>query len=169
MITGDARNVADAVAAELGIDEVFAEVLPEHKDRAVHRAAGAAATASPWSVTASTTHPPSLRPMWASPSAPAPTSPSSRPESSSPRATRGRPRRRSRLSRASYRKMLQNLGWATGYNVVAIPLAAGVLAFAGHHPLPGDRRVLMSLSTIVVAANAQLLRRVDLTPEPLPA
>jgi Cu2+-exporting ATPase len=63
------------------------------------------------------------------------------------------------LSRASYRKMLQNLAWATGYNVVAIPLAAGVLAFAGILLAPAVGALLMSASTVVVALNAQLLRR----------
>jgi Cu2+-exporting ATPase len=67
-----------------------------------------------------------------------------------------------RLSAASYRKMVQNLAWAAGYNVVAIPLAAGALAWAGITLGPEVGAVLMSLSTIVVALNAQLLRRVDL-------
>lgn len=69
------------------------------------------------------------------------------------------------LSRASYRKMIQNLVWATGYNILAVPLAAGVLAFAGFVLSPAAGAVLMSLSTIVVALNAQLLRRIDLSPE----
>jgi P-type Cu2+ transporter len=69
-----------------------------------------------------------------------------------------------RLSRASYRKMLQNLGWATGYNLLAVPLAAGVLAWAGVTLAPAVGAVLMSLSAIVVALNAPLLRRVDLRP-----
>jgi Cu2+-exporting ATPase len=63
------------------------------------------------------------------------------------------------LSRASYRKMVQNLAWATGYNVVALPLAAGVLAPAGVVLAPAVGALLMSASTVVVAANAQLLRR----------
>jgi Cu2+-exporting ATPase len=67
-----------------------------------------------------------------------------------------------RLSRASYRKMLQNLGWATGYNLVAVPVAAGALAWAGITLAPAVGAVLMSLSTIVVALNAQLLRGLDL-------
>jgi Cu2+-exporting ATPase len=67
-----------------------------------------------------------------------------------------------RLSDAGYRKMVQNLVWATGYNVVAIPLAAGALAWAGIVLPPAVGALLMSLSTIVVALNAQLLRRVDL-------
>ncbi len=69
-----------------------------------------------------------------------------------------------RLSRASYRKMVQNLAWAAGYNVVAIPLAAGAMAWAGFTLSPAVGAVLMSLSTIVVALNAQLLRRVELRP-----
>jgi P-type Cu2+ transporter len=69
-----------------------------------------------------------------------------------------------RLSKASYRKMLQNLGWAAGYNLLAVPVAAGVLAWAGVTLAPAVGAVLMSLSTIVVALNAQLLRRVDLRP-----
>ena len=66
------------------------------------------------------------------------------------------------LSRATYRKMLQNLGWAAGYNILAIPLAAGAFAWAGLTLSPAVGAVLMSLSTIVVALNAQLLRRVQL-------
>lgn len=66
------------------------------------------------------------------------------------------------LSRASYRKMVQNLCWAAGYNIVAIPLAAGVLAPWGVLLTPAAGAVLMSLSTIIVAVNAQLLRRVRL-------
>ena len=67
-----------------------------------------------------------------------------------------------RLSQASYRKMLQNLGWATGYNLLAVPLAAG--AGRGRILAPALGAVLMSASTIVVALNAQLLRGVDLRP-----
>jgi len=72
-----------------------------------------------------------------------------------------------RLSQASYRKMVQNLAWATGYNVVAIPLAAGALAWAGVTLAPAVGGILMSVSTVVVALNAQVLRRVDLRPETL--
>jgi Cu2+-exporting ATPase len=70
------------------------------------------------------------------------------------------------LSRASYRKMLQNLGWAFGYNVLAIPLAAGVLAPIGLTLPPAVGALLMSLSTIVVALNALTLRGLDLRPDP---
>jgi Cu2+-exporting ATPase len=66
------------------------------------------------------------------------------------------------LSRASYRKMIQNLAWATGYNVVALPLAAGVLAPWGILLSPAIGALFMSLSTVIVAINAQLLRRVQL-------
>ena len=67
-----------------------------------------------------------------------------------------------RLSQASYRKMRQNLAWAAGYNIVAIPLAAGTLSWAGISLAPAVGAILMSASTIVVALNAQLLRRVNL-------
>lgn len=68
-----------------------------------------------------------------------------------------------KLSRASYNKMIQNLIWASGYNIVALPLAAGILAWAGILLSPAVGALLMSISTIVVAINAQLLRRVDLS------
>jgi Cu2+-exporting ATPase len=66
------------------------------------------------------------------------------------------------LSKATYRKMIQNLAWATGYNAIAIPLAAGVTVGLGFVLSPAIGAVLMSLSTIVVAANAQFLRKLDL-------
>ncbi len=66
------------------------------------------------------------------------------------------------LSKVTYRKMLQNLAWATGYNALAIPLAAGVAAGVGFMLSPATGAVLMSLSTIIVAVNAQLLRRIKL-------
>jgi P-type Cu2+ transporter len=69
-----------------------------------------------------------------------------------------------RLSASSYRKMVQNLAWAAGYIVIAMPLAAGVLAWAGFTLSPAVGAVLMSASTIVVALTAQLLRRVRLSP-----
>src|SRR5262249_23306367 len=70
-----------------------------------------------------------------------------------------------RLSRASYRKMVQNLAWGAGYNLVAIPLAAGVLAPWGVTLSPAVGAILLSASTVVGAANAQLLRRLDLRPD----
>jgi P-type Cu2+ transporter len=68
-----------------------------------------------------------------------------------------------KLSRASYQKMIENLVWASGYNVVALPLVAGVLAKAGILLSPALRSLSRSLSTSIVAINAQLLRRVDLS------
>ena len=62
------------------------------------------------------------------------------------------------FGKATYRKMLQNLGWATGYNIIALPLAAGVLYNAGIMLSPAMGAVLMSLSTVVVAVNARMLR-----------
>ena len=72
------------------------------------------------------------------------------------------------LSAASYRKMAQNLAWATGYNLIAVPLAAGVLAPISILLPPAVGAILMSASTIVVALNAQLLRRLTLRPADLP-
>jgi Cu2+-exporting ATPase len=66
------------------------------------------------------------------------------------------------LSRASYRKMVQNLIWATGYNVIALPLAAGILAPFGFLLSPAVGALFMSLSTVIVAVNAQFLRRLQL-------
>jgi Cu2+-exporting ATPase len=70
-----------------------------------------------------------------------------------------------RLSQAGYRKMLQNLGWAAGYNVIALPLAAGALAWAGIVLGPAVAALLMSASTVIVAINAQFLRRLQLRPD----
>ncbi|OSP09001.1 MULTISPECIES: heavy-metal-associated domain-containing protein [Microbacterium] len=73
------------------------------------------------------------------------------------------------LSRASYRKMKQNLWWAAGYNLISVPLAAGILAPVGFVLPMSVGAILMSLSTIVVALNAQLLRRLDLRPDVTPS
>jgi Cu2+-exporting ATPase len=69
-----------------------------------------------------------------------------------------------RLSKAAYRKMVENLAWAVGYNVVAIPLAAGAFAWAGVILPPAVGALAMSVSTVLVAINAMLLRRIDLRP-----
>ncbi len=163
MITGDARPVAEAVGDELGIDEVFAEVLPEDKDAAVGelQARGLAVAM----VGDGVNDAPALARADVGLAIGAGTDVAIESAgvvlaSSDPRAVTGV----IRLSQASYRKMLQNLGWAAGYNVVAIPLAAGTLAWAGITLSPAVGAILMSLSTIVVALNAQLLRRVDLRP-----
>lgn len=163
MITGDARPVAEAVGAELGLDRVVAEVLPEDKDRAVTdlREQGLSVAM----VGDGVNDAPALARADVGLAIGAGTDVAIESAgvvlaSSDPRAVTGV----IRLSRASYRKMVQNLAWAAGYNVVAIPLAAGVFAWAGLDLSPALGAVLMSLSTIVVALNAQLLRRVRLQP-----
>jgi len=166
MITGDARQVADAVAADIGVDEVFAEVLPEEKDRAVAdlqaRGLGVAMVGD------GVNDAPALARADVGIAIGAGTDVAMESAgvvlaSSDPRGVLGVVR----LSKASYRKMVQNLAWGAGYNVIAIPLAAGVLAFAGIMLSPAVGAVLMSASTVVVAFNAQLLRRLDLRPPPV--
>jgi Cu2+-exporting ATPase len=164
MITGDARQVADAVGHELGIDEVFAEVLPEDKDGAVVELQDRGRSVA--MVGDGVNDAPALARADVGLAIGAGTDVAIESAdvvlaSSDPRSVVGV----IRLSRASYRKMLQNLAWAAGYNIVAIPLAAGVLAWAGIALSPAVGAILMSLSTIVVALNAQLLRRLDLRPE----
>jgi P-type Cu2+ transporter len=163
MITGDARSVAEAVARNLGIDEVFAEVLPSDKDAKVkelqqrgHRVA---------MVGDGVNDAPALARAEVGIAIGAGTDVAV--ESAGVVLAGDDPRAVASvivLSRASYRKMWQNLGWATGYNVLAIPLAAGVLASIGFVLSPAVGAILMSASTIVVALNAQLLRRLDLDP-----
>ena len=163
MITGDARPVAEAVARNLGIDEVFAEVLPSDKDAKVkelqqrgHRVA---------MVGDGVNDAPALARAEVGIAIGAGTDVAV--ESAGVVLAGDDPRAVASvivLSRASYRKMWQNLGWATGYNVLAIPLAAGVLASIGFVLSPAVGAILMSASTIVVALNAQLLRRLDLDP-----
>ncbi|SCL33943.1 Cu2+-exporting ATPase [Micromonospora rhizosphaerae] len=167
MITGDVRPVAEAVAADLGfragVDEVFAEVLPADKDRAVADLQARGLTVA--MVGDGVNDAPALARADVGLAIGAGTDVAIESAgvilaSSDPRGVTGV----IRLSRASYRKMLQNLAWAAGYNVVALPLAAGALAWAGIALSPAVGAVLMSASTIVVALNAQLLRRVRLTP-----
>ena len=161
MITGDAHQVAEAVAAELDIDEVMSEVLPEDKhshvaslqergfkvamvgdgvndapalaqaDVGIAIGAGADVAIESAGIVLASDDPRGVVAI-------------------------------RKLSDAGYRKMLQNLAWATGYNVIALPLAAGALAWAGVVLGPAVAAVLMSASTVVVALNAQLLRRLDL-------
>ncbi|CAN5136016.1 heavy metal translocating P-type ATPase [soil metagenome] len=161
MITGDARQVAQAVAQDLNIDEYFAEVLPEDKDATVaglqgrgHKVAmvGDGVNDAPALARADVGIAIGAGTDVAIESAGVVLA------SDDPRAVVGV----IRLSKASYRKMVQNLVWATGYNAFALPLAAGVLAWAGITLAPALGAVLMSVSTIVVALNAQLLRRLDL-------
>jgi Cu2+-exporting ATPase len=162
MITGDSEAVARAVAEELGIDTYFAEVLPEHKDQhvvelqeqgkrvamvgdgvndapALTRADVGIAIGSGTDVAV---------------------------QSAGIILVKSNPLdivKIVQLSRASYRKMIQNLWWAAGYNIIALPLAAGVLAPLGIVLSPAVGALLMSLSTVIVAINAQLLRREELT------
>lgn len=161
MITGDARQVAASVAAELDIDEVFAEVLPADKDKKVAelQARGLKVAMVGDGVNDS----PALARAEVGIAIGAGTDVAM--ESAGVVLAGNDPRAvlsMVDLSRASYRKMWQNLVWATGYNVISVPLAAGVLAFAGVVLSPAAGAVLMSASTIVVALNAQLLRRVKL-------
>jgi P-type Cu2+ transporter len=163
MITGDARPVAEAVAADVGVDEVFAEVLPEDKEAAVAGLQGRGLKVA--MVGDGVNDAPALARADVGIAIGAGTDVAIESAgvvlaSDDPRGVLGV----LRLSRASYRKMLQNLGWATGYNLLAVPLAGGVLAWAGVTLAPAVGAILMSLSTIVVALNAQLLRRVDLRP-----
>jgi Cu2+-exporting ATPase len=158
MMTGDAKPVAEAVARELAIDTVFAEVLPGEKSgkieelqRGGKRVAmvGDGVNDAPALVTADVGVAIGAGTDVAV-------------EAGDVVLVRSDPRDVSRiitLSRASYRKMVQNLWWAAGYNIVAIPLAAGVLAPWGIVLSPAVGAVLMSLSTVIVAVNAQLLRR----------
>jgi P-type Cu2+ transporter len=154
------------VARELGIDEVFAEVLPEDKDSKVaelqargHRVAmvGDGVNDAPALARAEVGIAIGAGTDVAIESAGVVLA------SDDPRSVLSV----IELSRAAYRKMWQNLVWATGYNVITVPVAAGVLAFAGVTVSPAVAAILMSVSTVVVAANAQLLRRLDLNPEHL--
>src|SRR5438270_5658271 len=167
MITGDARQVADAVGAELGLDEVFAEVLPEDKDRAVAELQARGRKVA--MVGDGVNDAPALARADVGIAIGAGTDVAIESAgvvlaSNDPRAVVSV----IRLSEASYRKMVQNLVWAAGYNVVAIPLAAGALSWAGIDLAPAVGAVLMSASTVIVALNAQLLRRLDLRPGPVP-
>ena len=161
MMTGDARAVADAVAAELGIDTVFAEVLPE--DKAAKVKAVQAQGKRVAMVGDGVNDAPALLTADVGIAIGAGTDVAV--EAGDVVLVRSDPRDVPRiitLSRATYRKMVQNLWWAAGYNIVAIPLAAGVLAPWGIVLHPAVGAVLMSASTVIVAANAQLLRRVQL-------
>ena len=161
MLTGDAQAVANAVAADLGIDTVFAEVLPAQKvdkigelKRHGKRVAmvGDGVNDAPALLTADVAIAIGAGTDVAV-------------EAGDVVLVRSDPRDVPRiiaLSRASYRKMVQNLWWAAGYNVFAIPLAAGVLAGQGILLPPAFAAVLMSASTVIVAINAQLLRRARL-------
>jgi len=157
MLTGDAKAVAAAVAADLGIDTVFAEVLPDEKvDKIKELKAQGKRVAM---VGDGVNDAPALLTADVAVAIGAGTDVAV--EAGDVVLVRSDPRDVPRiiaLSRASYRKMMQNLWWAAGYNIVAIPLAAGVLATYGVLLPPAFAAVLMSASTVIVAINAQLLR-----------
>src|SRR6266478_5162424 len=161
MMTGDAKQVADAVATELGIRTVFAEVLPDQKaskiDEVKHKGKRVAMVGD------GVNDAPALLTADVGIAIGAGTDVAV--EAGDVVLIRNDPRDVARiitLSKATYRKMVQNLWWAAGYNVVAIPLAAGVLEPWGIVLNPALGAILMSFSTVVVALNAQLLRRVAL-------
>lgn len=163
LITGDASQVAESVAKELGIDEVFAEVLPQDKDTKVTELqkrgfdvamVGDGVNDAPALARADIGIAIGAGTDVAMESAGVVLA------SDDPRAVLSM----ITLSKASYSKMVQNLVWASGYNILAVPLAAGVLAPIGFVLSPAVGAILMSLSTIIVAFNAQLLRRIDLQP-----
>jgi Cu2+-exporting ATPase len=158
MLTGDSEAVARSVATELGIDQYFAEVLPEHKDQKV--LALQAQGKHVVMVGDGVNDAPALARADVGIAIGAGTDVAI--ESADIILVKSNPLdvvRVIELSRASYRKMIQNLIWATGYNVVALPLAAGVLAPYDIVLSPAVGALLMSISTVIVAVNAQLLRR----------
>jgi P-type Cu2+ transporter len=164
MITGDARDVARAVAADVGVDDTIAEVLPQDKagkvaelERDGRQVAmvGDGVNDAPALARADVGIAIGAGTDVAIESAGVVLA------SDDPRAVVSV----RRLSKASYRKMVENLVWAVGYNVVAIPLAAGAFAWAGIVLPPAAGAIAMSLSTIIVALNALTLRRLDLRPD----
>jgi Cu2+-exporting ATPase len=161
MMTGDARSVADSVARELRIDKVFAEVLPEQKASKIEEVRRTGKRVA--MVGDGVNDAPALLAADVGIAIGAGTDVAV--EAGDVVLIRSDPRDIPRiiaLSKATYRKMIQNLWWAAGYNIFALPLAAGVLAPWGIILNPAVGAVLMSLSTIVVALNAQLLRRATL-------
>ena len=164
MITGDAQAVADTVAKDLGIDRVFAGVRPEHKAAKVKELQGEGHRVA--MVGDGVNDAPALAQADVGIAIGAGTdvaigSAGVVLASSDPRSVLSV----IELSRATYRKMKQNLWWAAGYNLLSVPLAAGILAPIGFVMPMSVGAILMSASTVVVALNAQLLRRLDLTPQ----
>jgi Cu2+-exporting ATPase len=161
MLTGDSEEVARAVAEELGIETYFAEVLPEHKDEKVAQLQEQGKQVA--MVGDGVNDAPALTRADVGIAIGSGTDVAI--ESAGIILVESNPMDVVdifELSRATYKKMIQNLIWATGYNVIALPLAAGVLAPFGILLSPAVGALLMSLSTVIVAINAQLLRRVDL-------
>ncbi|WP_431070714.1 heavy metal translocating P-type ATPase [Microbacterium phyllosphaerae] len=164
MITGDAHAVAESVAKELGIDRVFAGVRPEDKSAKVKELQAEGKKVA--MVGDGVNDAPALAQADVGIAIGAGTDVAIASAgvilaSSDPRSVVSV----IELSRAAYRKMTQNLWWAAGYNLLSVPLAAGVLAPVGFVLPMSVGAILMSLSTVVVALNAQLLRRIDLTPD----
>jgi Cu2+-exporting ATPase len=161
MLTGDAKPVADAVARELAIDTVYAQVPPEGKAAKIEELQKAGKRVG--MVGDGVNDAPALVTADVGIAIGAGTDVAV--EAGDVVLVRSDPRDVPRiisLSRISYRKMVQNLWWASGYNILAIPLAAGVLASYGIVLSPAVGAVLMSLSTVIVAINAQLLRRASI-------
>jgi P-type Cu2+ transporter len=157
MLTGDSRPVAEWVAGELGLSEYFAEVLPDEKSRKIQELQGRGLVVA--MVGDGVNDAPALAQADVGIAIGAGTDVAM--EAADIVLVRNDPRDVDAvlgLGRATYRKMAQNLGWATGYNVIAIPLAAGVLYPLGVLLSPAVGAVLMSLSTIIVAFNARLLK-----------
>ena len=167
MLTGDSADVARAVADELGIDTVFAEVLPEEKDQTVTELQDQGKLVG--MVGDGVNDAPALARADIGIAIGSGTDVAV--QSADIILVQNNPMdvvRLVKLSKASYRKMQENLVWAAGYNVFAIPLAAGVLAPVGILLSPAVGALLMSMSTVIVAINAQFLRRVDLDLPSLP-
>lgn len=165
MLTGDSNAVARTVAEELKIDRYFAEVLPERKDQKIAELRRQGKRVA--MVGDGVNDAPALTRAEVGIAIGSGTDVAI--ESAGIILVRSNPLdivKIIRLSRASYRKMYQNLWWAAGYNVVALPLAAGILAPYGIVLSPAVGALLMSLSTIVVAMNAQLLRRAKIASDP---
>jgi len=161
MLTGDSRAVAEAVASELGINTVFAEVLPEEKASKVRELQSEGKKVA--MIGDGVNDAPALATADIGIAIGAGTDVAV--EAGHIVLVRSDPRDIPRivtLSRATYSKMVQNLWWAAGYNIVAIPLAAGALAAWGILLSPAVGAILMSASTVIVAINAQLLRRQEL-------
>jgi len=165
MLTGDSQAVADAVARELGIDTVFAQVLPEDKDQKVAELQKQGKKVA--MVGDGVNDAPALTRADIGIAIGSGTDVAI--ESAGIILVQSNPLdvvKIFELSHATYRKMVENLIWATGYNLFALPLAAGVLAPIGFVLSPAVGAAFMSLSTVVVAINAQLLRRTNLSAQP---
>ncbi len=161
MLTGDSEAVAEAVAKELGIDTYFAQVLPQHKAEKVREIKQRGKVAM---VGDGVNDAPALASADVGIAIGAGTDVAI--ESADIVLVKSNPLdivKIIRLSRATYRKMVQNLLWATGYNLVAIPLATGIFAPFGILLDPAIGAVFMSISTVIVAINAQLMRGLDLS------